>query len=79
MDFVERTKDVAAANLITDKITNHEGCYANIANIATLEYANKQKKNGCMNPLKVANLCHKAKSRAPMWNVYKHEKNPKNF
>lgn len=44
MDFVERTKDVVAADLLTDKITNHEGCYANIANIATLEYANKQKK-----------------------------------
>ena len=44
MDFVERTKDVVAADLLTDKITNHEGCYANIANIATLEYANKKKK-----------------------------------
>lgn len=44
MDFIERTKDVVAADLLTDKITYDEGCYANIANIAKLEHANKQKK-----------------------------------
>ena len=41
MDFVGQTKDAAVADFLIDKITYHKSCYANIANIAKLEFAEK--------------------------------------
>ena len=42
--YKEQTKDVVAADLLTDKITYHEICYANIASTAKLESASVIKK-----------------------------------